>query len=119
MIDYRLITNPTCIPVPGNKLIEEFMGNVNTGTSDFSVAHMVAPPGWEEPAQVPEFGELTIMLRGRMHIAVGEDEVVLAAGQVFWVDAGVRVRYANPHPEESEYWAICMPAFHPDKANRE
>ena len=113
MQPYRLITNPTRIPVPGGKLIEEFLGRVNTGTDAFSLAHMVAPAGWGEPRQTPEFGELTIMVRGTMRIEVaGEAEVI-------WIEPGVPVRYSNPFPEENEYWAICMPAFHPDQAHRD
>lgn len=123
MSKYRLITRPTRIPVPGGKLIEELFGRVNTETDAFSLAHMVAPAGWGEPAQCPEFGELTIMLRGAMKIEVGSagdaETVELRAGQAFWVEPGVRVRYSNPFSEESEYYAICMPAFAPDKAHRE
>lgn len=116
---YRLVVQPTRIPVPGGKLIEEFFGRVNTGTDSFSLAHMVAPGGWSEPAQCPEFGELTIMVRGAMKIEVDDQEVTLRAGQAFWVEPGVRVRYSNPFAEESEYYAVCMPAFAPDAAHRD
>lgn len=116
---YRLVVEPTRIPVPGGKLIEEFFGAVNTGTSAFSLAHMVAPAGWSEPAQTPEFGELTIMIRGAMKVEVDDHEVVVRAGQSFWVEAGVRVGYSNPFEQESEYYAVCMPAFSPDAAHRE
>lgn len=121
MAKWRLVDKPVRIPAPGGKLIEELFGRASTKTEDFSLAHMVAPPGWTEPAQTPEFGELTVMVRGRMHIDVGDDgEVVeLLAGQAFWVDPGVRVRYSNPYREESEYFAICMPAFAPDAAHRD
>lgn len=117
---YRHVETATRIPVPGGKLIEELFGRVNTGTDAFSLAHMVAPPGWGEPAQRPTFGELTIMVRGRMHIAIGEGDIVeLSAGQAFWIDGGERVQYANPYEEESEYFAVCLPAFSPDEAHRE
>ena len=116
---YRLVAQPTQIPVPGGKLIEEFFGRVNTGTNDFSLAHMVAPAGWSEPAQTPDFGELTIMVRGAMEIEVDDHRVTLEAGQAFWVEAGVRVRYSNPGPEESEYYAVCMPAFSLETAHRD
>lgn len=123
MSKYRLVTSPTRIPVPGGKLIEELFGRVNTGTDAFSLAHMVAPPGWSEPAQCPDFGELTIMLRGALKIEVGSagdaETVELLAGQAFWVEPGVRVRYGNSSAEECEYYAICMPAFAPDTAHRE
>lgn len=116
---YRLVVKPTVIPVPGGKLIEEFFGRVNTGTESFSLAHMVAPPGWGEPVQCPDFAELTIMIRGAMKIDVDDQEVVLKAGQSFHVEPGVRVRYSNPFEEENEYYAVCIPAFDLDAAHRE
>ena len=121
MPGYRLVTSATRIPVPGDKLIEELFGRVNTGTDGFSLAHMKAPPGWGEPAQTPAFGELTIVVRGRMTIEIGDgtEVVTVAAGQAIWTEPGLRVRYANPWPEENEYFAVCIPAFSPDAVHRE
>ena len=120
---YTLIGDPTRIPVPGGKLIEEYFGRVRTGTDAFSLAHMVAPPGWGEPAQTPRFGELTIMVRGTMRIEIGDaseaDVIELAARQAIWIEPGVRVRYSNPGSEQNEYFAVCMPAFAPDLAQRD
>jgi mannose-6-phosphate isomerase-like protein (cupin superfamily) len=116
---YRVVTAPTRIPVPGGKLIEEIFGQVNTQTSKFSLAHMIAPPGWGEPAQKPAFGELTIMTRGTMLIEVDGDRVELRKGQSIWIEPGVRVRYSNPYAEENEYFAVCIPAFSPDTVHRE
>lgn len=118
-MSYRLATDPAVIPVPGGKLIEELFGRVSSGEERFSLAHMVAPPRWGEPAQTPDFGEITVMVRGRLRIQVGDDEVVLGAGQALWVEAGTRVHYENPFDEECEYFAICLPAFTPEAANRE
>lgn len=122
---YTLVGDPTRIPVPGGKLIEEYFGRVRTGTDAFSLAHMIAPPGWGEPAQTPRFGELTIMVRGTMRIEIGgggdgeaSDVVELRAGQAIWIEPDVRVRYSNPYESESEYFAVCMPAFAPELANR-
>ena len=92
---------------------------MNTKTDDVSVAHMIAPPGWSEPAQTPAFDEITIMVRGTMTIEVGDEVVELAAGQAIRTAAGVRVRYSNPYDAESEYWAVCLPAFSIDTVNRE
>jgi mannose-6-phosphate isomerase-like protein (cupin superfamily) len=121
MADWKLVDEPVRIPAPGGKLIEELFGRASTQTERFSLAHMVAPPQWGEPAQTPEFGELTVMVRGRMHIEVGDDgdTVELMAGQAFWVEPGVRVRYSNPYDEQSEYFAICIPAFSVDAVHRE
>ncbi len=113
------MTAATRIPVPGGKLIEELFGRVNTGTETFSLAHMVAPPGWGEPAQTPEFGELTLMVRGEMRIEVGGETLTLSQGQAIWIEPGARVRYSNPSAQENEYFAVCIPAFAPDKAHRD
>ena len=121
----RKIAAPTRIPVPGGKLIEEHVGRVNTGTEALSVAHMVAPPGWDEPFQRPAFDEVTIVLRGTMRVDhdgpggrpaftdVGPGETILCL-------AGERIRYRNPSDAEAcEYWAVCAPAFSPEAAGRE
>ena len=44
------IVRPTRIAVPGEppKVIEEFVGMVDSGTERVSIARMVAPAGWEE-----------------------------------------------------------------------
>ena len=118
MARYQHITTATRIPVPGDKLIEELIGLASTGTDRFSLAHMVAPPRWSEPPQTPEFGELTIMLRGRLRIRIGADTITLEAGQALWTEAGETVHYGNPFDEECEYYAICIPAFSPERANR-
>jgi mannose-6-phosphate isomerase-like protein (cupin superfamily) len=80
---------------------------------------MVAPPGWGEPAQTPRFAELTVMVRGTMRIEIGPGEVVeLRAGQAIWIEPDVTVRYSNPYETENEYYAICLPAFSPELAQR-
>lgn len=119
MPSWKVARAPVRIPVPGGKVIEELFGRVSTGTEHLSLAHMIAPPHWGEPAQIPEFGELTIMVRGRMHIDVGDEVVVIAKGEAFWVDGGLEVRYSNPFDEESEYFAVCLPAFAPELAHRD
>ncbi len=123
MARFTHVRTATRIPVPGGKLIEEIVGRVNTGSDDVSVAHMVAPGGWSEPAQTPEFAELTIMVRGRMRVEIGPpgsaDVVELAAGETLRVEPGVRVCYANPFTDESEYYAVCLPAFALERAHRE
>lgn len=118
---YVVVGDPTRIPVPGGKLIEEYFGRVRTGTSTLSLAHMIAPPGWGEPAQTPRFAELTMMVRGTMRIEIGEgaaEVVELHAGQAIWIEPDVTVRYSNPYDAENEYYAICLPAFSPELARR-
>ncbi len=107
------------IPVPGGKQIKEMIGRVHTGTQKLSLAHMVAPGGWGEPPQTPAFGELTVVVRGRVQVEVDGDEVVVGPGEAIWTPAGVRVVFGNPFDEEAEYYAICLPAFSPELANRD
>ena len=110
---------PFIVPTEDGKLIEEHFGLAAGGGSSVSVAHMVAPPGWSEPAQTPDFGEYTLICRGRKRIDLPEGPVVLEAGQSVFVPPGVRVQYSNPFEEETEYWSLCMPAFSPDLVHRE
>ena len=116
----RLVTDPVRFPGPGGKTIEEFVGRVRTGTASLSVAHMIAPGGWEEPAQQPRFDEVTIVVAGTMRVehAAGHTDVV--AGQTILCEAGERVRYLNPSTTEvCEYWAVCAPAFSPETVQRD
>lgn len=119
MAGFTHIPSPQVIPVPGGKLIEEFVGRVSTGSTDVSVAHMKAPPGWSEPAQIPAFAEITVMVAGRLRVELPDATLDLAAGEAIRIEPGVRVRYGNPFDEPNEYYAICLPAFSPDTVNRE
>ena len=112
-------SQPTHIPVPGKKLIEEYVGRVHTKTESMSVAHMVAPPGWSEPYQTPAFDEVTIVIRGTMRVEHAGMVIDISANETVLVEAGDRIRYSNPFEEESEYWAVCAPAFSPDTVHRE
>ncbi len=116
----RHITAPTRIPVPGGKLIEEHIGRVNTQTESLSVAHMIAPPGWDEPVQTPTFDEATIVLRGTMRVEHDGAQMDVGPGETVLCEAGERVRYSNPSAtDECEYWAVCTPAFSPEAAGRQ
>lgn len=115
----ELVPAPTRIPVPGGKRIDEYVGRVTTGTAEVSVAHMVAPGGWEEPAQTPAFDEVTVVLRGVVRVEHDGGVLDVAAGQAVVTRAGERVRYTTPDPEGAEYVAVCLPAFAPDLAHRE
>jgi mannose-6-phosphate isomerase-like protein (cupin superfamily) len=116
---YAHALEPAVIPVPGNKTIEEFLGLLNSGHSQVSVAHMIAPPGWGEPAQTPGFDEVTIVISGKMRAEIGGDSIDIGPGQPFMAHKGHKVRYSNPFTEPAEYWAICLPAFSMETVNRE
>lgn len=114
------VRTPTQIPVPGGKLIEEHVGQVNTGTASLSVAHMVAPPAWDEPWQAPAFDEVTIVIRGTMRVEHDGGVLDVGAGETVLCEAGERIRYSNPSDAEvCEYWAVCTPAFSPETVHRE
>lgn len=113
------VADPTSIPVPGGKRIEEHVGRVRTGTTSLSVAHMVAPPGWGEPYQQPTFDEVTIVVRGTMRVEHEAGVTDVRAGETVLVEAGDRIRYSNPFEEEAKYWAVCAPAFSPEDAHRD
>jgi ethanolamine utilization protein EutQ (cupin superfamily) len=113
----QLIERPTRIPVPGGKVIDEYVGKVTSGTTAVSVAHMKAPAGWEEPAQTPEFDEVTLVLVGSVRVEHDGGVLEVLAGQAVLTHAGERVRY-SVGPEGAEYVAVCLPAFDPDLAHR-
>lgn len=114
-----LISNPTSIPVPGNKIVNEYVGRVNTGTDSVSIAHMKSPSGWSEPGQTPEFDEYTIVLGGVMRVESHEGVLDVRAGQAVLARAGEWVRYSTPDAEGAQYVAICVPAFSPDTVHRD
>ncbi len=114
----KLVESPARIPVPGGKIIEEYVGRVATETSSVSVAHMQAPAGWSEPAQAPEFDEFTVVLRGSLRVEHDDGVIDVTAGQAIVTAAGERVRY-SVGPDGAEYVAVCVPAFGPDLAHRE
>jgi mannose-6-phosphate isomerase-like protein (cupin superfamily) len=108
-----LIAQPTRIAAAGNKpkLIDEYIGRVNSQTTSASVAHMRSPSGWVEPGQTPEFDEFTIVLRGSLHLKSKDGELDVNAGQAVIAHAGEWVQYSTPGPDGAEYIAICLPAF--------
>ena len=117
----QLIQGATKIEAAGHppKLIEEFIGRVNSQTNELSIARMTSPSGWTEPAQTPEFDEYTVVLRGRLHVKLKDRELDVAAGQAVITTAGEWVQYSTPGPEGAEYIAVCLPAFTPATVHRE
>ena len=121
-----LIPHPTRIQAAGNKpkLIDEYIGRVNSQSTGASVAHMRSPQGWVEPGQTPEFEEFTIVLKGLLRVehrsatgVVGFLDV--AAGQAVIAHAGEWVRYSTPEEGGAEYIAVCLPAFSMETVHRD
>jgi mannose-6-phosphate isomerase-like protein (cupin superfamily) len=117
----RLIEAPTRIHAHGEppKVIEEFVGRVNSQTTALSVARMVSPSGWSEPGQTPEFGEYTLVLRGTLRVETRERIFDVEAGQAIITEPGEWVRYSSPGAEGAEYVAVCLPAFSPNTVHRD
>ncbi len=111
------VSSPTTVPGVGDKVIRELVGRVNTGTEAMSVARMTSPPGWEEPAQTPEFDEVTVVLEGSVVVEHDGGTISAKAGEAVLSRAGERVRYSTP--EGAEYVAICVPAFSANTAHRD
>lgn len=120
----KLIAAPTTIPAAGTKpkRIDEYIGRVNSGDDRLSVAHMRSPAGWVEPGQRPTFTEYTVVLAGRLRVETegetGGEALVVEAGQAIITHPGEWVRYSTPEVD-TEYVAICLPAFSPDTVHRD
>jgi quercetin dioxygenase-like cupin family protein len=116
-----LISQPTNIPCVGTKpkQIQEFAGRVNSGHSSVSIARMVSPEGWTEPGQRPEFEEITIVLKGTLHVEHEGGAIDVRGGQAIVTHPGEWVRYSTPAPGGAEYVAVCVPAFSIDTVHRD
>ena len=116
-----LIKAPSVIQAAGNKpkIIEEFIGRVNSSTEPVSVARMRSPTGWVEPGQTPDFDEYTLVLRGMLLVTSKGHAIEVYAGQAIIAHRGEWVQYSTPGPEGAEYVAICLPAFSPDSVHRD
>ena len=116
----KFISAPSRIAAEGEppKLIDEYIGRVNTRTEVVSIAHMRSPAGWTEPGQRPLFREYTIVLKGTLHVAFEGGVLEVSAGQAVVCEPNEWVRYSTPEEGGAEYIAVCMPAFSPDTVHR-
>ncbi len=114
-----LISAPKRIEAAGNKpkLIDEYIGHVNSKTEAVSVAHMRSPEGWVEPGQTPEFDEYTIVIKGMLRVTHKGGQVDVSAGQAVIAHAGEWIQYSTPNG--AEYIAVCLPAFSPNTVHRD
>lgn len=116
---YKIQTSPFVVPTTDGKTIKEHFGLATDGNANISIAHMVAPPGWSEPFQTPEFDEFTFIIKGKKQFIIDDETIVLEAGQSIKINKNTRIQYSNPFEEDCEYLAICIPAFSIDAVNRE
>jgi ethanolamine utilization protein EutQ len=116
---YIIQNKPFVVPTTDGKLIEEHFGNATDKNSQISIAHMVAPPKWEEPFQTPAFDEYTYIIKGKKQFIIEDEVLILEAGQSIKIEKNTRVQYSNPFENDCEYLAVCLPAFSMDLVNRE
>ena len=116
---YTIQKAPFIVPTNDGKLIEEHFGFSTDSSAGLSLAHMVAPSGWSEPFQVPEFDEYTYIIKGKKQFNINGEILILEKGESIKINKGVRVQYSNPFEEPCDYLSVCTPAFSIDKVNRE
>ncbi len=116
----KVISKPSIIQPVGNKpkIIQEFIGRVNSKTEEVSIAKMKSPKGWKEPGQTPEFTEYTIVIKGILQVETKNETFNINAGEAIITEKGEWVRYSSPI-EDTEYIAVCLPAFSPETVNRD
>ncbi len=117
----RYIRKPTIISAAGRppKQIEEFIGRLNSQTSELSIARMLSPAGWSEPGQTPKFNEYTVVLRGTLRVKMHGKDVDVTAGQSIIIESGEWVQYSTPLSGGAEYISVCMPAFSSEAVQRD
>jgi len=117
----KLIQKPTLVQGVGNipKKIEEFVGRVNSATSEVSIARMHSPSGWMEPGQTPEFDEYTFVLHGMVRVNSKSGTIDVRAGEVVLAPKGEWVQYSTPEAEGAQYISVCTPAFSLDTVHRD
>lgn len=119
MKKYIIQDAPFVVPTTDGKLIEEHFGLATNANKDISIAHMIAPPGWSEPYQTPEFDEYTYIIKGKKQFIIEGEIIILEAGQSIKIKKNTRIQYSNPFEKSCEYLAICLPAFSPEAVHRE
>ena len=116
-----LIGSPARIEAAGNKpkLIDEYIGRVNSRCEALSIAHMTSPGGWVEPGQTHDFDEFTVVLAGMLRVEYRGGYIDVSAGQAVIAHAGEWIRYSTPREEGASYLAVCVPAFSPSTVHRD
>jgi len=106
------VSHGSIFPREDGKTIDEHYGVLNTKQDAFSLAHMFAPPAWKEPAQIAQFDEVVIVVKGTLAVESAGEQVTVEPGESCLISKNTRVIYSNASTEEQcEYWSLCMPAF--------
>lgn len=115
------IATPSIIAAAGNKpkVIEEYVGRVNSADTAVSIARMKSPSGWVEPGQTPDFDEYTVVLRGTLRVTTHKGSQDVHAGQAIVSPKGEWVQYSTPGDDGAEYIAVCVPAFSIETVHRD
>ncbi|MDA7798615.1 cupin domain-containing protein [Flavobacteriaceae bacterium] len=116
---FTIQKSPFIVPTTDGKLIEEHFGITTDVNSPISIAHMIAPAGWSEPFQTPEFEEYTYIIKGKKQFIIEGETIILEAGQSIKIEKNTRIQYSNPFNNDCEYLAVCLPAFSIDQVHRE
>lgn len=119
MKKYTIQNSPFIVPTVDGKVIKEHFGLATDGNSEVSIAHMIAPSGWSEPFQTPEFDEYTFIIKGKKQFIIDGEKIILTEGQSIKIEKNTRVQYSNPFSSVCEYISICKPAFSMELVNRE
>ena len=119
MKKYKVQRSPFIVPTTDGKVIKEHFGRATDGNSNLSIAHMIAPPGWSEPFQTPEFDEYTFIIKGKKQFIIEGETIILSEGESIKIEKNTKVQYSNPFDDVCEYIAICKPAFSMELVNRE
>jgi mannose-6-phosphate isomerase-like protein (cupin superfamily) len=117
----RRIPTPSIIKAAGNKtkVIEEFVGRVNSKTDAISIARMKSPGGWIEPGQTPEFDEYTVVIKGVLRVETKDATIDIHRDEAVIAYSGDWIRYSTPSADGAEYISICIPAFSPETVHRD
>src|SRR5262245_42859949 len=93
------VTHGSFFPREDGKIIDEHFGVLNTQQDAFSLAHMSAPPAWREPAQIADFDEIVVVVRGTLAIEAEGQQIEVQPGESCLVGRGTKVTYSNASQE--------------------
>jgi mannose-6-phosphate isomerase-like protein (cupin superfamily) len=119
---HRALGTHHIVPAPNGMVIDEHYGRASDGAadqSDYSVARLFAPAGWNEPPQVCQFEEVSLVVSGQLLVETPVGTAIVGPGESCVVPAGTRVQYRNASAQiPCEYWSLCVPAWRPERVEQ-